>query len=159
VRSACEGDCDAVCRLLELNRSDGMVEAADPAEDLKNLTTVYLTPQGRSRFWVVEEGELGVVGMVGVRAEEETMAWVRRLHVHPQRRQLGIGSALVREALGYCHDQGFVKVVLETKEDQTAAIALFTRFGFRLNRVKQIEAGKKLEFYVDLYFKPEADRG
>ncbi len=141
--------------LFQISQSDGMADPLDAAEDLRDIAVAYLDEESGSRFWVVEDDDGRLVGMVGVRRHSESQAAVRRLHVHPDRRMQGIGSLLVREALRFCHDQGYVKIVLETKEDQTAAIALFTRFGFRLNRAKDIAGVKKLEFYIDLYYKPD----
>lgn len=142
--------------LYELNKSGGMAEPDDDAPDLQDFENCYLCEESGSRFWVIENENGEIVGMVGVRRHNASQAAVRRLHVHPEYRQQGIGTQLVEEALQFCHDQGYVKIVLEMKEDQRAAIALFKRFGFRLNRVKDAGGAKKLEFYIDLYYKPEA---
>ncbi|MFG0274767.1 MAG: GNAT family N-acetyltransferase [Phycisphaerales bacterium] len=155
IRHARPEDRDRVLELFQISQSDGMADANDAADDLRDMAAAYLDAESGSRFWVVEDDAGRLVGMVGVRRHSESQAAVRRLHVHPERRMQGIGSLLVREALRFCHDQGYVKIVLETKEDQTAAIALFTRFGFRLNRAKDIAGVKKLEFYIDLYYKPD----
>ena len=157
IRLARGEDRDRIVELFRLSQSVGDGRANDDAEDLRDLQTHYLNPDGGSRFWVVEDPDHDdlLVGIVGVRRHSESQAAVRRLHVHPERRMLGIGSLLLREALRFCHDQGYVKIVLDTQEDQTAAIALFTRFGFRLNRVKEAGGSKKLEFYIDLYYKPD----
>lgn len=155
VRLARPTDRDRVLALFGLSQSDGMADPNDAGADLADLESHYLAEESGSRFWIVEDDRREVVGMVGVRRHSDSQAAVRRLHVHPGQRQRGIGSLLVREALRFCHDQGYVKVILETKEDQTAAIGLFTRFGFRLNRVKDVGGAKKLEFYIDLYYKPD----
>jgi len=157
IRLARVEDRERVVGLFQLSQTGGAARPNDQAEDLRDLETTYLDLDGGSRFWVVEDPDHDgmLVGMVGVRRHSESQAAVRRLHVHPERRMQGIGSLLLREALRFCHDQGYVKIVLETQEDQTAAIALFTRFGFRLNRVKESGGAKKLEFYIDLYYKPD----
>lgn len=154
-RAAC-ADRDAALALYELNKSGGMAEPNDDAPDLHDFEACYLSEDSGSRFWVIENDADDIVGMVGVRRHNASQAAVRRLHVHPEYRQQGIGTQLVEEALQFCHDQGYVKIVLEMKEDQRAAIALFKRFGFRLNRVKNAGGAKKLEFYIDLYYNPDA---
>jgi ribosomal protein S18 acetylase RimI-like enzyme len=43
----------------------------------------------------------------------------------------GIGSALLRHALGWAEERGLARVVLNTGVDNQPAIRLFTRSGFR----------------------------
>ena len=154
-RRASPEDCAGIRSLFELSKKGGMARTGDPADDLHNIQDFYETSDDLGRFWVVEDSTQTIVGMIGVLPEQEHVAAVRRLHVHPERRQQGIGSCLMSTALQHCHDNGFVKIHLETDEYQTAAMALFTRFGFRLDRTRDRENRKIMEFYIDLYSSSE----
>ncbi|MFG0257117.1 MAG: GNAT family N-acetyltransferase [Phycisphaerales bacterium JB043] len=150
-RRASQSDARGILALFERSIQDGMASKDDAAGDLHDVMGFYETGEGLGRFWVVEDAEHGIVGMIGVIPEQEHVARMRRLHVHPSMRMKGIGSCLVSQALQHCHDNGFVKIHLETDEFQKAAIALFTRFGFRHQRTKEGDNRNIMEFYIDLY--------
>lgn len=158
IRLARGEDQPAVLELFE--RSQALREGGgrpDPGADLQALEDWYLSGAESSRFWVADEPGFGVAGMVGVKDMGDHVASVRRLHVHPERRQRGVGTSLVSNALQFCRDSAFVKIMLEAEQDQRAAIALFTRFGFRLSRQRSKAGVERFEFYVDLYQRPESD--
>lgn len=155
IRVATGDDQQIVSKLFEDNRAIGEVAPDDPGTDVHNLDEHYLTAgedgEHPSRFWVAEHAEAGVIGMVGVRGGADHRAKVRRLLVLPDYRNQGVGSGLVEQALGFCNDRGYIKVALDTQVDQKAAIALFKRFGFQLNRTKTVKGKERMEFYMDLY--------
>jgi len=158
IRLARGDDQPAVWELFE--RSQALREGGgrpDLGADLQDLANWYLSGAESSRFWVADEPGFGVTGMVGVKDMGDHVAAVRRLHVHPERRQRGVGTSLVSNALQFCRDSAFVKIMLEAEQDQRAAIALFTRFGFRLSRQRSKAGVERFEFYVDLYQRPESD--
>lgn len=55
---------------------------------------------------------------------------IGRLAVMPRHRGSGIGSALLRDVLGYLERQGVQRTVLYTQADNEAAQRLYARFGF-----------------------------
>jgi ribosomal protein S18 acetylase RimI-like enzyme len=150
-RLATEADVTGIMQLFRLSVEDGLASPDDAAADLHDVVDFYETSDDLGRFWVADCPKNGIVGMVGVLPEQEHVAAMRRLHVHPELRQKGIGSCLVSEALQHCHDNGFVKIHLEADENQKAAIALFTRFGFSLQRTRERANRNIMEFYIDLY--------
>lgn len=154
VRRARPGDQDAVTCLYEMAPASERFH--DNGEDVRDITGAYLSDgDDGSSFWVAEADGDGVIGMVGVRREGASMAKMRRLRVHPDWRQRGIGKRLVREALGFCRDRGYVKVALQAEVEQEAAIALFKRFGFQLTRTRMVDDIEVMEFYMDLYRDPD----
>jgi len=153
VRRARPGDQDAISCLYEMAPAGERFR--DDGEDVRDITGFYLSDgDDGSSFWVAEASDHGVIGMVGVRREGESMAKMRRLRVHQDWRQRGIGKRLVREALGFCRDRGYVKVALQAEVEQEAAIALFKRFGFQLTRTRTVGEIEVMEFYMDLYRDP-----
>jgi len=154
VRRARPGDQDAVTCLFEM--APASERFRDDGEDVRDITSAYLSDgDDGSSFWVAEAADEGVIGMVGVRREGESMAKMRRLRVHQDWRKRGIGKRLVREALGFCRDRGYVKVALQAEVEQEAAISLFQRFGFQLTRTRKVGDTEVMEFYMDLYRDPD----
>lgn len=100
-----------------------------------------------------ESGPLA--GAVTLHRVEQSAAHMSGLRVAPELRGQGIGVLLVKESLRFCGDNGLIKVLLDTLVDQTQAIHLFERVGFQLSRKKDIQGRECLEFYLDLYRRPD----
>jgi ribosomal-protein-alanine N-acetyltransferase len=64
------------------------------------------------------------------------------LAVHPGQRGLGLGRALLREALSQARTQGAQVAWLEVRPSNTAARALYASFGFK-------EVGRRPRYYED----------
>ncbi len=113
---------------------------------------------GASR--IVRAGALGapsgdagnrIVGMIGAKRMSAETIEIRRLRVDPAHRQRGIGKQLIETALDFCHEQGYLKVRLDTHVEQIPAISLFEQFGFQLNRTREINGKFVHDFYLNLY--------
>lgn len=155
VRLAVASDQAAVLDLHRRGRLEGQGDADDPADDVGDITAYYLPEDGTARLWVAEREDGLVAGMVGIKVRDGHIAEMRRLRVAPEQRGRGVGSALVAAALQHCRDQGWVKVILDTRVERTAAIRLFEKLGFHLDRARLSPEGKEhLEFYLDLYRDP-----
>ena len=76
---------------------------------------------------------------------------MRRLRVTPSFRRQGIAARLLQAALAHCRDQGFLKVLLDARLEQTAAVQLFEREGFQFSRNRETAGVHIREFYLDLY--------
>lgn len=108
--------------------------------------------------WVAREQgqESGpLAGSVTLHRMEQSAAQMSGLRVAPDLRGRGIGAKLVNESLRFCGDHGMIKVSLDTLTDQTRAIQLFERVGFQLSRKKESQGHECLEFYLDLYRRPD----
>jgi GNAT superfamily N-acetyltransferase len=155
VRSYKKSDLDDVLRLFDEGRLSGTVMANDTAADIDNIPEAYLE-DANSHFWVAQY-EDQLVGMVGVARESQNRAEIRRLRVEPTYKGQGIAVKLMEEALTFCRHHGYLKVVLDTSLEQTAATEIFDRSAFQHNRTKTIGGKELLEFYLDLYREPKTD--
>jgi ribosomal-protein-alanine N-acetyltransferase len=99
-----------------------------------------LTDNPASRCWVVDlDGR--VVGML--------VAWliVDEIHIatiatHPDFRKQGIGEKLLSLTLQSAKDEGAVSSFLEVRENNTAALELYRKFGY-------VENGRRIGYYKD----------
>jgi ribosomal protein S18 acetylase RimI-like enzyme len=81
-------------------------------------------------FVVVEEGD-AIVGMGGFRPRPDGRSEMLRVRVHPARRRLGIGRALVGELEKRALCRGFIGMHLDTATNQPEAVAFYRALGYR----------------------------
>lgn len=159
-------DLPAIIRLFEAGLRAGDWMDNDTGADVHNFHEAYCADEGRSQFWVAELAEALadarvaalIVGMVGVQCEDVHTAVIRRLRVEPEHQRRGIGTRLIEQALAFCREQGYLKVVLDARVTQERAITLFERFSFQLNRTRNVRGERILDFYLDLYRDHDPDR-
>ncbi len=165
IRQATEDDACAILALHQesINDQDLPHEqkamGLDVPADLEHFSGTYIGSI-HNRFWVAiaPEQEAAtsasrerVIGMVGVVATKTDVAEMRRLRVTPSFRRQGIAARLLQAALAHCRDQGFLKVLLDARLEQTAAVQLFEREGFQFSRNRETAGVHIREFYLDLY--------
>jgi len=80
-----------------------------------------------SRFRVVDDG--GVVGYA-ITGRAGTQGYLQRLAVDPDHHHLGIGTALVLDALWWAKRRGVSSMLVNTQETNTPALSLYERLGF-----------------------------
>lgn len=165
-------DVAPVLRLFESGLFDGAPRSGNElALDVENLRDGYFADGGGSCFWVAElRGHVGdgsprehngaarardmIIGMIGVQKEDDHTAEIRRLRVDPNHRRRGVAKMLMQQAVWFCRERGYLKVVLNTPVDHEKAIALVGQFGFQLNRSRCVFGKPILDFYMDLYRDP-----
>jgi GNAT superfamily N-acetyltransferase len=104
--------------------------------DLNRIAETYGGPN--DTFFVVEDdGE--IVGTVGVKAETEADALLRRLFVDVKHRQHGYGSALVDKAIEFCRRKGYKRVIFRCTGRMANAMKLCEKKGFR--ETERLEVG------------------
>lgn len=86
------------------------------------------TPATRFRVTVNLAGELAGYAVCG---RTQRRGYVQRLAVHPSCRGMGMGSALVLDGLRWMRRRGVERAVVNTQYDNTAALGLYLRLGFR----------------------------
>ncbi len=118
-------------------------------------------PNGAGQFWVAVTGDDRVRGMVGVRSascftleavlgcspvsaaydstDRESLprsqvAEIKHLAVAPDLHRCGLGTLLVSLAERFCSRHGYSHITLSTLNRLDAAIAFYTRLGYRLVR-------------------------
>lgn len=80
-------------------------------------------------LWVAEmEGQM--IGSIGIVRRSESAAQLRWFLVHPQKRGLGIGRALLHSALQFCKECKYETIFLWTISDLTIATHLYKSAGF-----------------------------
>ena len=133
---------------------DGLLGGAladnDTGFDIDDIAAAYDTGAGNC-FLVAEDETGAVVGMVGVQHHDEGTGEVRRLRVRRDCQRRGIGYRLMEAALGFCRDQHYLKVTLDTFLDRDPALRLFEKFRFRHQRTRTVGGKELLYFYLDLY--------
>lgn len=82
-------------------------------------------------LWIVEKGNK-IVGSIAIVKVEDTVAQLRWLLVEPNTRNKGIGTKLMHEALNFCRNRGYHKVILGTISDLKIARKLYSKNGFQL---------------------------
>jgi ribosomal protein S18 acetylase RimI-like enzyme len=127
----------------------GKIAENDTALDLDDISTVYMKPG--NHFWVAENEQGRIVGMIGVQHHEAATGEVRRLRVAGDQRRRGIGSALVETALKFCQDNHYLKITLDTFMEREPAINLFRKFRFRHDHTRRAGGKELMYFYLDLY--------
>ncbi|MBI5140640.1 MAG: ribosomal protein S18-alanine N-acetyltransferase [Nitrospirae bacterium] len=80
--------------------------------------------------WVAVSADGRVIGFIICRRVEDG-GEVLKLAVSPSMRRRGIGGKLLRHAMGELKKLGVVRVSLEVRESNAAAIGLYERFGFK----------------------------
>lgn len=97
------------------------------AEELQNPLAV---------FFVAEDAAAGdVLGYLGMHHILDEGA-IDNLAVSPVRRRRGVGSALMRRAVGYAEEHRLRRLTLEVRVSNEPALALYRRFGFELDGVR-----------------------
>ncbi|HEY8665009.1 MAG TPA: GNAT family N-acetyltransferase [Tepidisphaeraceae bacterium] len=150
IRSFREEDLPA-CRVLYTEGLvAGKIAENDTGLDIDDIQWAYMNSPG-NHFWVAEDHNGEIVGMIGVQHHDEGAGEIRRLRVSQHHRRRGIGSALVETALKFCQEKGYLKITLDTFVDRDAAIKLFEKFRFKHSRSRTIGDKELMYFYLDLY--------
>ena len=128
----------------------GKLADNDTGFDIDAIDKTYMLPDG-GHFWVAEDGNALVSGMIGVQSYDGQSAEIRRLRVRPDRRNQGVGVRLLETALAFCQDKGYVKVTLDTFVNREISMALFGRYHLR-HESSRLSHGKEVsDFFLDLY--------
>jgi len=140
------GDADAVWDLHERALRD--VGAYDEAyahldADLRAVREAYFDAGGT--FLVGERDghrrlDAAHRDEVAVHESDPATGVVRRMRVDPAHQRQGYGATILRELEARARDRGFERLVLDTRPDQTAAIALYESFGYEETGREPVEA-------------------
>ena len=103
-------------------------DGAPTDTQLEDLPASYAEAGGR--FWVaVREGR--ILGTAGVHPVPEHAAFeLRKMYLAPDVRGLGLGKRLFDVALAHARARGAARMVLDTTERMTRAIAFYESHGF-----------------------------
>lgn len=146
-------DYPAIAVLFREGLLEGQLRSNDTGADIENIRAGYFSDDGASGFWVARYDDQ-VIGMIGVQHTAQSVAEIRRLRVRHDFRRRGVATKLMEQAVAFCRQHGYLKVILDVRIEREPAIKLFEKFGFALSRSRDIEGRKMLDFYLDLYREP-----
>ena len=106
------------------------------AQVAASLAEFYLSfKPDRERLWIAEKSGQ-IVGSIGIIESSQLQARIRWLLVDPANRGLGLGKALIDEAIDFCKQCGYKSIFLETFRELTAAGRLYKSEGFKITEEK-----------------------
>lgn len=107
----------------------------------------YLPPRGR--LWLVRDEMHRLLATICVKMVRPDTAEIKRLYVRPEGRGQGLGRRLTLMALDAARELGAGRVVLDTGQWLTPAIALYRSLGFEeIPRYPESENDAALEPYL-----------
>ena len=107
----------------------------EPARSLRNKLAV-----DRDLLMVAVEGGAVVGAVMG--GYDGHRGWVYSLAVKPEHRRCGIGSGLVRQLEGALAGRGCLKVNLQVRVTNAAAVAFYERLGYTVE--ERVSMGRRL---------------
>ncbi len=128
---------------LESLKSDPQAFGSNYANTLQRPDSYWqgrlIEAQAGEKSWLLfaKEDEQ-IIGMIGAyRSEESEAVDIISVFVSKEKRSLGVGNALMAAILAeVCKTGAFRKAVLGVTAEQTAAVALYQRFGFKITAQK-----------------------
>jgi ribosomal-protein-alanine N-acetyltransferase len=78
------------------------------------------------------EDEVDAFLIADCRRQKSCLATIKRLAVHPEKRRMGIGKALLEAGLAILMGQGVEKVMLNVESSSYPAFELYAKYGFRV---------------------------
>jgi ribosomal protein S18 acetylase RimI-like enzyme len=138
-------------RLYARENGYGIAFEAYVAEGLAEFYRSY--DAEKDRVWVCQDGD-EIIGFLLLMHRGEATAQLRYFYLEPEYRGIGLGDRLMRLFIDFLKAKGYGSAYLWTTNEQTAAAALYRRYGFELAEEKESGAfGKKLveqRFELDL---------
>jgi len=102
-------------------------EGSETDTQIDGLPASYAANGGR--FWVATEDQ-ALLGCVGVFPLSPGSFELRKMYLDPQARGHGVGKQLLEVAVAWVREQGGTRIVLDTIEEMTRAIAFYESHGF-----------------------------
>jgi L-amino acid N-acyltransferase YncA len=136
VRPAAAADAPAMAELFAAVAAERNGIASEPPVDLAERTTRFAAGIASS---IVAVADGRIVGMIHVEASRYGFGEFGML-VDRQWRGSGVGSALLQAGIDWARVQGLHKLCLEVFAHNTAAIALYRKYGF-------VEEGHRVKHY------------
>lgn len=103
-------------------------EGSKTDEELARLPASYEDAGGA--FWVAVDAGGRLVGTCGVFPVAPGDMELRKMYLHPSSRGTGLGKRLLEESVAWCRERGAGRIVLDTTEQMTRAIAFYEANGF-----------------------------
>ena len=130
VRAVERRDVSAVVELVRETLAEFGIEfgvGANTDTQLERLPESYAGEGGA--FFVAFDGE-ALIGTAGVALVDPNVFELRKMYLRPAARGRGVGQQLFDACLAFVKRHGGERVVLDTTDQMTAAIAFYERNGF-----------------------------
>ena len=94
------------------------------------LSEFVRTQTTRERLWIAERGT-EMIGCIAIVTASPEVAQLRWFLVTPRARGFGLGRRLLTDAIAFCKDSEYRRVILWTESALTVAASLYFAAGFR----------------------------
>ncbi|MCX6656368.1 MAG: GNAT family N-acetyltransferase [Candidatus Bathyarchaeota archaeon] len=113
--------------------------------DVYDIYSSYIESDGN--FWVVERGS-EVVGMGGIKINEEAAPVLSHICVRRSERRSGYGTLLLNHIEEYCLREGYQKILVDTENHMVSAVKLYERHDYRrIRETREVIDGKTYTTY------------
>ena len=99
-------------------------------DDFWNVTTLEQELADNNSYYLVAKSENEIVGFAGIKSVLDE-ADIMNIVTRKNKRNLGIGSALLERLLDVAKEKEIKKITLEVNESNISAIHLYKNFGFK----------------------------
>ena len=145
-------------QILRLHAAEALSEsvACDCAWNIDQIGEKYFR-RPQDHFWVAE-AEGRIVGTVAICVQDDDVAHISCLRAIDDSTGYVIRKALVQVAAGHAHQHGCLKLVVHAPKlpvDIGRAAEFLHRLGFEFSRHRDVEKRPVIEFYLNLYERPE----
>jgi GNAT superfamily N-acetyltransferase len=117
---------------LRIGKHDGsrddLRELFELAEDSALQLNSYLD---EGEVYVAEAAGEGIIGELQLISLSPAYGEIKNMAVTPPYQRLGVGTALVRHAIGISHDKGWNQLFVRTATADTGNLHFYQRLGFR----------------------------
>ena len=131
MRCITQEDNDAVKSLINSIMSEEFVDSAPAyaADDLEDACGHY---GGKNEVFIIAENAHGhIVGTVGIKNDSAHTALLRRFFLKKDFRGKGYGKKLLTQALDFCKEHGYKKILFRGADAMSAAYKTCIKNGFR----------------------------
>jgi len=153
IRSYRDADQTTAFDLLNNGRLSEHIDPFEQNTKPREIRPAYLQRPG-AHFWVATVNG-PVIGMIAITEDDRKVAHIRRLRVAPAWQQTPVAYRLVKTAVDHATEAGALKIVLHTPLDAQRAKDVLGHLGFIFAGAKTLNGHRLLEFYLDLYFRPD----
>jgi putative acetyltransferase len=150
LRPATNADCEPVRNLVftvlveyGLKPDPGCTDA-----DLDDIGRSYLARGGV--FYVLQEQDGSIVGSYGLYPTEPGVCELRKMYLHRDYRDRGLGRRFLEEALAHARQSGFRRITLETASVLKEAIRLYESYGFKPVKADRLSCRCDQAYSLDL---------